>query len=143
MSPSPIETNKRTVSIELSSRRDDYMPLVALDLSDAGDGDRVTATVLARQQRVTVAASPCDQAPIVPPAQFRITGDNVPWRPVRAYVVATPVGNKTCVDFSGGIISGELPAMLALADDGGWFRSPTKKIVNVRYVNHVSSPMSS
>jgi P-type conjugative transfer protein TrbG len=131
-----IETNKRTVSIELSSRRDDYMPLVALDLSDSGDGERITATVLARQQRVTLAASPCDQAPIVPPSQFRITGDNPAWRPLRAYVVATPVGNKTCVDFSGGIISGELPAMLALADDGGWFRSPTKKIVNVRYVNH-------
>jgi type IV secretion system protein TrbG len=131
-----IETNKRTVSIELSSRRDNYMPLVALDLPDTGDGDRITATVLARQQRAAFAASPCDRAPIVPPSQFRITGDNVPWRPSQAYVVATPVGNKTCVDFSGGIISGELPAMLALADDGGWFRSPTKKIVNVHFVQH-------
>jgi type IV secretion system protein VirB9 len=137
-----IETNKRTISVELTSRRADYMPLVALDLSDNDDNEWATAAanvgaVLtdARPGAAAASNSPCDQMPIVPPSQFHITGDNVPWRPMQAYIVATPVGNKTCVDFAGDIGSGELPAMLALADDGGWFSGPTKKIVNVRYVH--------
>jgi P-type conjugative transfer protein TrbG len=132
-----VDTNKRVISIELKSRRTDYMPLVALDLpDDTDDGFASTAVSAdARHGAAPAAASPCDQQPVVPPDQFRITGDNVTWRPIQAYVVSTPVGMKTCIDFPSSIGSEALPVLLALADDGGWFTSPTKKIVNVRFVH--------
>jgi type IV secretion system protein VirB9 len=135
-----IETNRRTISVALTSRRSDYMPLVALDLPD-DDTDKGWTTAAKFQPAGTasssaaVAASPCDQEPVIPPDQFRISGDTVTWRPLQAYVVSTPVGLKTCIDFPSGISSEDLPALLALADDAGWFSAPTKKIVNVRYVH--------
>lgn len=133
-----IETNKRTISVALTSRRNDYMPLVALDLPDDPDKGWTTAASFQPNGPTTLAAaasSPCDQPPVIPPEQFRISGDKVTWRPVQAYVVSTSVGLKTCIDFPSGIGSEDLPALLALADDGGWFSAPTKKIVNVRYVH--------
>lgn len=136
-----IETNKRTISVELVSRRADYMPMVALDMSE-DDGNEWAAAaasvgaVLSDGRSGGVRdASPCDQMPTIPPAQFHISNANVPWRPLQVYVVTTPVGDKTCVDFAGDIGSSELPAMLALADDGGWFSGPTKKVINVRYLH--------
>nr|WP_294512762.1 TrbG/VirB9 family P-type conjugative transfer protein [uncultured Rhodopila sp.] len=132
-----LETNKRTISVALTSRREDYMPLVALDIpEDPNKEFAATATLLnAGNAATAAAASPCDQQPVIPPDQFRISGDTVTWRPVQAYVVSTPVGLKTCIDFPSSIGSEDLPALLTLADDGGWFSAPTKKIVNVRYVH--------
>jgi P-type conjugative transfer protein TrbG len=132
-----VETNKRTLSVALTSRRQDYMPLVSLDIPGEDD-DRTWSAAIARYDQPGTAAStpasPCDQQPVITPDQFKITGDDVSWRPVQAYAVSTPVGMKTCIDFPSSIGSEDLPALLALADDGGWFSSPTKKIVNVRYV---------
>jgi type IV secretory pathway VirB9-like protein len=138
-----IETNRRTISVALTSRREDYMPLVSLDIPEETDSQGwTTASNLfpANDQAGSQTprggpASPCDQPPVIPPDQFRITGDSVTWRPVQAYVVATPVGMKTCIEFPSSIGSEDLPALLALADDGGWFSKPTKKMINVRYVH--------
>jgi type IV secretion system protein TrbG len=77
----------------------------------------------------------CDQVPVVLPSQFAIEGDKASWHPTQVYQVATSVGIKTCVDFPSDIGSTSLPALLALADDGGWFSGPTKTVVNVRFVN--------
>jgi type IV secretion system protein VirB9 len=132
-----VETNKRTISVALTSRRVDYMPLVSLDIPSDDDDDKVWSAAIARYEppgTATTAASPCDQQPAIAPDQFKLTGDDVSWRPVQVYAVSTPVGMKTCIDFPSSIGSEDLPALLALADDGGWFSSPTKKIVNVRYV---------
>jgi hypothetical protein len=134
-----VETNKRTISISLKSRRPGnwFMPLVALDLPE----DQTPAGEWAAYQAAVgggpagTAASPCDQTPIVPPDQFRIDGPRVNWRPIQVYEVSTPVGMKTCVDFPSDIGSRNLPALLALGDDGGWFTAPSKQVVNVRFVN--------
>jgi type IV secretion system protein VirB9 len=131
-----IETNKRTISIALVSRRSDYMPLVAMDLPDDDDSGWNSAVHLADAGGMPGAvASPCDQPPAIGPEMFKITGDRVDWRPLQVWAVSTPVGYKTCIEFPAGIGSGSLPALLALADDGGWFSSPSKDIVNVRFVN--------
>jgi type IV secretion system protein VirB9 len=130
-----IETNKRTISVALTSRRADYMPLVALDLPEDPDKDWGGPINLLPTAAATTAVSPCDGEPAIPPDQFKISGDNVTWKPLQAYVVSTPVGQKTCIDFPSSIGSEDLPALLALADDGGWFSNPTQKIVNVRYVH--------
>jgi type IV secretion system protein VirB9 len=136
-----IETNKRTISVALTSRRSDYMPLVALDIPDDTDTGGWSSAANFQPGGPTVLgtsaspASPCDGEPVIPPDQFKISGDNVTWRPLQAYVVSTPVGQKTCIDFPSSIGSEDLPALLALADNGGWFSWPTQKIVNVRYVH--------
>lgn len=132
-----IETNKRTISISLSSRQRDYMPLVSLDLPEEEDADftAYAAKLGGTADPVAQPASACDQSPVVPPDQFSIDGDKTSWRPVQVYQVSTPVGIKTCVDFPSDIGSGSLPALLALADDGGWFNGPTKTVVNVRFIN--------
>lgn len=135
-----IQTNKRTISIALTSRQRDYMPLVSLDLPEDDDADftNYEATKLSSGGVAATAAQPasaCDQVPVVPPNQFEIDGDKAPWRPTQVYQVSTPVGIKTCIDFPSDIGSTSLPALLALADDGGWFSGPTKIVVNVRFVN--------
>jgi type IV secretion system protein TrbG len=129
-----IETSKRSISIALTSRRADYVPLVALDLPD-DDPTWNNAVQLADASGTGAVASPCDQPPAIGPEMFKISGDRVDWRPLQVWAVSTPVGYKTCVEFPAGIGSGDLPALLALADDGGWFSSPSKDIVNVRFVS--------
>jgi P-type conjugative transfer protein TrbG len=130
-----IETNKRTISVSLSSRARDYMPLVSLDLPEDEDADFTNYAARLEKATANQPASTCDQSPVVPPQQFTIDGDRPSWRPIQVYQVSTPVGIKTCVDFPSDIGSTSLPALLALADDGGWFSGPTKTVVNVRFVN--------
>jgi type IV secretion system protein VirB9 len=132
-----IETNKRTISVALASRRADYMPLVSLDMPDDTDGFGAvgTAAWTGTGTGGREIASPCDQPPSIGPDQFRIAGDlHVPWRPTQVWAVSTPVGTKTCIEFPAGIGSESLPVLLALANDGGWFSSPSKDVVNVRFV---------
>ena len=128
-----VHTSKRTISISLTSHQREYMPLVALDIPEETESTSAVGLVAMAggQQAVQTA---CDMAPSVPREQFSVRGDNVPWRPVDVYWVATPVGTKTCVEFASDIGSTSLPVLLALADDGGWFSAPTKQIVNVRFV---------
>jgi type IV secretion system protein TrbG len=127
-----IHTSERTLSVELTSRQREYMPLVALDRAES-DSDQTTVALMPASTGNLV-QTPCDMVPSVPREQFAISGDAYPWRPTEAYWVTTPVGTKTCVTFPDGIGSGDLPALLALGNDGGWFSAPTKQIVNVRFV---------
>jgi type IV secretion system protein VirB9 len=128
-----IHTSQRTVSVELVSRQQEYMPLVALDTAEAEDDQQVQPVQL---MQVSVGAqTPCDLAPSEPKEHFAISGGAWPWRPLDAYWVATPVGTKTCVTFPDGIGSGDLPVLLKMGSDGGWFSAPTREIVNVRFVN--------
>lgn len=127
-----IQTNKRSISIELVSRRSEYMPKVAMDIPD--DDNALWANAATNViGGPSATADPCDQFPTIGPDQYKSSGDEVRWKPVQVYAVSTPVGMKTCVEFPSSIGSQELPAILALANDGGWFSSPTKKIINVRF----------
>lgn len=133
-----IQTTKRTISVALTSRQRDYMPLVSLDLPEDDDPDFTNYEAKLNGGSTTAAAQPssaCDTVPVVPPNQFSIEGDATSWRPTQVYQVSTSVGIKTCIDFPSDIGSTALPALLALADDGGWFSGPTKVVVNVRFVN--------
>jgi type IV secretion system protein VirB9 len=127
-----IHTSKRTLSVELASRQKEFMPLVALDAAETSDDQPFSLLTAAQGNMVQ---TPCDLPPTVPKEQFSVRGDAVPWRPIDVYWVTTPVGTKTCVTFPDGINSGDLPALLELADDGGWFSDATKRIVDVRFVN--------
>ena len=133
-----IATDRRVYSINLVSRTNEYMPLVRFDYADAIDDDAEGESgewSSAAASGRAGSSDPCDGTPIVPPASYRISGEAQPWKPVQVWSVATPVGEKTCVEFASDIGSRSLPALVALGHDGDWFSSPTPQIVNFRYVN--------
>lgn len=130
-----IHTSKRTLSIELASRQKDYMPLVAIDAADDDQPTQLAPSGVQQVALMTVSQGMQTSCDLAPSAHLRIRGDAAQWRPVDAYWVATPVGTKTCVRFQDNIDSVELPILLQLGDDGGWFSEPTKKVVNLRYIN--------
>jgi P-type conjugative transfer protein TrbG len=131
-----IYTNRRTYSIELVSTSRDYMPMVKFEYPD-DDDSMVQPVSLQGGMRAGggSASSSCDQPVSIPPSEFHIEKSSAPWRPVQAYAVSTPVGMKLCIDFPSDINSHNLPALVALGDDGTWFTSPSKQIVNFSFVN--------
>jgi P-type conjugative transfer protein TrbG len=131
-----IHTNRRSYSIQLVSRAKDYMPLVAFDYpADTTASWRDYAARMEERTSSGAPATPCDQMPTIPPDAFTTTGDAVPWKPVQVYAVATPTGQKTCVQLPADIGSRDLPALLALGDDGGWFSDPSLRMVSARFMN--------
>jgi type IV secretion system protein TrbG len=98
-----VNTDRRTYLIELRSREKPYMPSVAWFYPE----DRT-----ARAQAVP-------PTPVLPdPSQRRyrytLEGDNPPWRPVDAY----DDGRKVYVEFSPGIVQGEMPPLFVIGPDG-------------------------
>jgi hypothetical protein len=88
-------------------------------------------------EQAALPASPCDQAPSIPPSAFRITGDDkTPWKPVQVYAVPTPVGPKMCVQLPADIGSRRLPVLLAIGKSDGWFSGPTMKVVDAHFINN-------
>ena len=135
------QTNRRSYSIELQSRTYEYMPLVAFDYpqsaSDtANDWRRYnsSADTSGTDGGVSSPAEACDQEPAIPPSAYKIGSGKFPWRPLQVYVVSTPVGMKTCIEFPSDIGSRELPSLVALSDDETWFSAPTKQMENFAYV---------
>jgi len=128
-----IATDRRMYSIQLLSRMNEYMPHVGFTYpNDAGaswNGAYASALSSAGS------AGPCDQPPVIPPSAYRISvTDGSPyWTPTQAYAVQTPVGMKTCIEFRADIGSVNLPALLLLGNDGTWFTSPTRIVVNYAY----------
>lgn len=59
---------------------------------------------------------------------YSLSGDSPAWRPLRVY----SDGIKTYIQFPRSMLSGDAPALVALGNDGWWFSSPTKQIVNYR-----------
>ena len=122
-----VQTDRRTVSVRLVSRANDYMPFVKLDGPPDGAaggeaGDTTWASVIGAgttaAARTSVAATPCDTPPVVPPDAYRIGRGNVAWRPTQAYAVSTPVGMKTCIDLPAHISSMDVPVLVTLDSSG-------------------------
>jgi P-type conjugative transfer protein TrbG len=111
-----VNTDRRTYLIELRAREKPYMPAVAwyYPRTEAG--------------RVQTAAL----TPVLPdPSQRRfrysIDGDDPPWRPLAAY----DDGRKVYIEFSRGIVQGELPPLFVIGPDG------KPEIVNYRTYGNV------
>jgi P-type conjugative transfer protein TrbG len=117
-----VQTDRRTYSFQLTSRAKDYMPMVAFDYP-ASKTQQSWATYL-------------NQPPTTPPSAYQISGDDAPFRPVQVYAVSTPVGQKTCIEMPADIGSLNLPALLAIIEEGSWLSDPTRQMVNYRFANH-------
>lgn len=117
-----ITTNRRTYLLELSSTPQAWMASVSWDYPK----DRMLA--LQRQARDAQAATPVDAGLSLEQIKFRyvITGDNPPWKPLRAF----DDGQRVYIQFPGGIAQGELPPLFVVGPHGDGqlvnyrFRSP-------------------
>jgi type IV secretion system protein TrbG len=97
-----VNTDRRTYLVELRSREKPYMPAVAWFYPES----RIRGKVL-------------PQTPFIPNAEQRkyryaIEGDSPPWRPVNVY----DDGRKVYIEFSPGIVQGEMPPLLVIGADG-------------------------
>jgi len=112
-----LNTDRRTYLIELRSREKAYMPSVAWFYPE---------------NRAGRAAAALPPSPIVPEPSLRhyrytIEGDDPPWRPIAAY----DDGRKVYIEFSPGIVQGEMPPLFVIGPDD------KPEIVNYRAYRNV------
>jgi type IV secretion system protein TrbG len=98
-----INTDRRTYLIELSANERPHMPSVAWFNPESRGKDR--------------RALP--PSPVLPEAgqrryRYGIDGDKPPWRPITAY----DDGRKVYIEFSRGIVQGEMPPLFVIGSDG-------------------------
>lgn len=98
-----INTDRRTYLIELRSHDKPYMPSVAWFYPES---------------RTSHARTP-PPVPILPDVsqrryRYAIEGDKPPWRPVNAY----DDGRKVYIEFSPGIVQGEMPPLFVIGPEG-------------------------
>jgi type IV secretion system protein VirB9 len=111
-----VNTDRRTYLIELRSREKPYMPSVAWFYPEDRAGR----------------ARALPPSPVLPePSQRRyrytVEGDRPAWRPVSAY----DDGRKVYIEFSPGIVQGEMPPLFVIGSDG------KPEIVNYRTYRNV------
>ncbi len=111
-----VNTDRRTYLVELRSHERPYMPSVAWYYPESPSG--------------RVRNSP--PTPILPEFsqrryRYAIEGDKPPWRPLNAY----DDGRKVYIEFSRGIVQGEMPPLFIIGSEG------RPEIVNYRAYGNV------
>ena len=125
-----ITTDRRAYTIKLISQRTEWMPRVSFFYPEDARSEWSAYRTRQEASREKVAsAAPAESAAHLDFA-YEISGDSPSWRPVRVYAS----GAKTYIQFPKGVAHGDLPALVALGDDGGIFTEPSKQLVNYRYV---------
>lgn len=105
-----ITTSRRTYLLELTSTPKAWMALVSWEYPK----DQMLA--LQAQAQAADAQAPVAQGLSLDQLHFRyaITGDNPPWKPVRAF----DDGQHVYIQFPAGIAQGELPPLFVVGPDG-------------------------
>ena len=111
-----VNTDRRTYLIELRSREKPYMPSVAWFYPEDRAG---------RARALT--SSPVLPEPSQRRYRYTVDGDRPAWRPVSAY----DDGRKVYIEFSPGIVQGEMPPLFVIGPDG------MPEIVNYRTYRNV------
>ncbi len=111
-----VNTDRRTYLIELRANEQPYMPSVAWFYPESR----------------TTSARAALAAPVLPEMaqrryRYAIGGDSPPWRPLNAY----DDGRKVYIEFSRGIVQGELPPLFIIGSDG------KPEIVNYRAYGNI------
>ena len=126
-----LSTTRRVYSIKLISTQHEWMPLVAFNYPDD-----VKAQWAAYQQTASFGAAAATLVSGESAADldfnYQITGDDPAWKPIRVYTD----GSKTYIEFSPAAAHQPAPALVALANDGTWFSSPTPQIINYRQMGN-------
>ncbi|KAF0096563.1 MAG: P-type conjugative transfer protein TrbG [Rhodospirillaceae bacterium] len=98
-----VNTDRRTYLIELRAHERPYMPSVAWFYPES-------------RGKSLLAVPPTPVLPEMVQRRYRyaIEGDKPPWRPVAAY----DEGRKVYIEFSPGIVQGEMPPLFIVGPDG-------------------------
>lgn len=105
-----INTDRRTYHLELTSTLNTWMASASWDYPQ----DRLLA--LQTQNSRAEAAAPIADGVAIDKLRFRyaITGDDAPWKPVRAF----DDGERVYIEFPSGIAQGELPPLFVVGPTG-------------------------
>jgi P-type conjugative transfer protein TrbG len=126
MSSLDVETNKRTYAIKLVSTQASWMPLVAFNYpEDAQDQWQAYHQAVGYASSSEAIAGGSVNASNL---SFYCISGSPSWAPVRAY----SDGAKTYIEFAHALNFQAAPALTALANDGSWFTSPSKLMINYR-----------
>ena len=124
-----IDTNRRTYAVKLVSTQASWMPLVAFNYpDDAKDQWETYRQTVGFGSAGTTLATGLSVGNL----QFLCVSSGPSWAPIRAYTD----GSKTYIEFPASIASQAAPALVALANDGGWFSKPSEQVVNYRVVGN-------
>lgn len=123
-----VFTDKRIYSIKLVSTQAQWTPLTAFTYPETAQKAWENYGATMTTDTVT-AASTSSIAPAGGQVDlnYTITG-KAPWKPTGVYAQ----GGKTVVVFSSAMQYGTAPALLGLANDGGWFTSPSEQMLRYR-----------
>ena len=112
-----ITTDRRTYMVELRSGEKPYMPAVSWSYPQSAGGGRQA-----------VPATPVIPAVAARNYRYGLTGsDNPPWKPVVVY----DDGRRVYVEFTRGIVQGEMPPIFVIGPEG------EAQIANTRIYQHI------
>ena len=117
-----VNTDRRTYLIELRAHERPYMPSVAWFYPES-------------RGKSLRALPPVPVLPEIAQRRYRysIEGDKPPWRPVNAY----DDGRKAYVEFSPGIVQGEMPPLFVVGADGNPELVNSRAYANVLIVDRL------
>lgn len=124
-----VTTDRRVYTIKLVSTQKSWIPVLSFDYPEdvKSEWDAYHARVARNTFNNTL---PTGQNVANLDFNFKMSGDDPSWKPLRVY----SDGVKTYIQFQSSSFNGEAPALVALGDDGGLFRSPSQQIVNYRVI---------
>jgi type IV secretion system protein VirB9 len=125
-----VFTDQRTYSIKLISTQKQWTPMTAFSYPESAQAAWANygATMGSAGQSAT-ATNPMGGATI--DMEYRVSG-NAPWKPQHVYTM----GGKTYIQFPNNVRYSSAPALVGLANDGGWFSSPSEQMVIYRVVGN-------
>jgi type IV secretion system protein VirB9 len=118
-----VYTDIRTYSIKLISTQAQWTPLTAFNYPESA---RAAWSRYGAESPDNVLASSAEGGGEVG-FGYRVSGA-APWRPTQIY----SQGGKTVIMFPGEMQYGTAPALVGLANDGGWFSSPAEQMLRYR-----------
>lgn len=122
-----VYTDKRVYSIKLVSVQKQYTPMTAF--SYPSDSQEAWAQYGATMSSASAAPAATGGGAGPVDLNYRISG-SASWRPEHVYAQ----GGKTYICFPHAMQYGTAPALIGLANDGGWFSSASQQMVRYRVV---------
>ena len=128
-----VTTDKRVYVILLKAAKHEWMPFISFSYPD-DEAEQMDRQLARRQKESYSSTLPGGMNVANMDFGFRVSGDSVPWKPVRVYCdCANRQGAKTYIDFES--LGSEAPVLVELDGKGGAFSDPETKVINYRPVD--------
>jgi type IV secretory pathway VirB9-like protein len=123
-----IYTEERTYFIKLISTQSKFTPLTGFVYDDSAAGGEWLGQGGSMPTHASIGGGASGNIDF----NYRFSGDNPSWKPVRAY----SVGGKVYIDFPKDMQFATSPVLIGLNDDGGLFRSESEKMLIYRFAGN-------